>query len=295
MVRTEPISRLAPRVLILGAILAWLFSDELQAWIPAFVPIVALVLLEGEYLLRALRDRGPRHAHGPAPGVEDADLGWGDLIEDEQGVRFEPPPTRSRRTSRDRIPTLVGIAALIAVVFVAARDDRAASWQSLSPAERNATRTFLQREATTISGLPVRLECTEYGFAGVRSDALGVAFPQRRLTYLRPTVCRDLHDLRADRSPGNDRRSESLLVLAHEAVHLRGERREGVTECLALQEGVALGRRFGLDDATAARLMRGRYLATLADRSLIRLEYRLPGGCRNGGELDLDPASDRFP
>jgi hypothetical protein len=227
--------------------------------------------------------------------VEDADLGWGDLVEDEQGVRFEPPPSRSRRSWRDRIPTLVGLAALVAVVFVAAREDRAASWQSLSPAERSATRAFLQREATTISGLSIRLECTEYGFAGVRSDALGVAFPQRRLTYLRPTVCRDLHDLRVDRSAASDRRAESLLVLAHEAVHLRGERREGVTECLALQEGVALGRRFGLGDDTAARLMRGRYLASLTDRSLIRLEYRLPGGCRNGGELDLDPASDRFP
>ena len=295
MVRTERMTGFVPRALVLGAILAWLFSDALRASIPALVPVVALVALEGEYLVRAYRDRGPRQVRGPAPGAEDADLGWGELVEDEQGVRFDPPPVRRRRTWRDRVPTLVGVAALIAVLIVATGDDRAASWNSVSPVERETTRARLQREATTIAGLPVRIECNEYGFAGIRSDALGVAFQQRRLAYLRPTICRDLHELRVDRSPHGDRTAESLLVLAHEAVHLRGERREGVTECLALQEGVALGRRFGLDAGTAARLMRSRYLAALADRSLIRLEYRLPGECRNGGELDLDAASDRFP
>ena len=64
---------------------------------------------------------------------------------------------------------------------------------------------------------------------------------------------------------------------------------------LRLQAGVALGRRLGLADDVAARVMRGRYLTDLADRSLIRLEYRLPVTCHDGGALDQDPASSRFP
>ncbi len=285
----------ALRLGLLVAVVAWLFSFEVRAHVPALLPIAALVALEGEYLLGAWRDRASRGIRGPAPGEEDADLGWGELVEDELGVRFVPPPPRPERTWRDRLPMLAVAAAFAAVLVVAARDDRLATWDSLTPAERASTQARLQREATVIAGLPVRLECTDYGFAGIRSDALGVAFGQRRLTYLRPSICRDLHDLVATRASRGDRTAEAILVLAHEAVHLRGESREGVTDCFGLQEGVALGRRLGLDDPTAARLMRGRYLATLADRSLMRLEYRLPTECRNGGVLDLDAASDRFP
>ena len=40
-------------------------------------------------------------------------------------------------------------------------------------------------------------------------------------------------------------------MLAHEAVHLGGERREGVTECLALQEAGPLAVRMGLDAGRA--------------------------------------------
>jgi hypothetical protein len=284
----------ALRLGLLAAVLLWLFSFEVRAQVPALLPIAALVALEGEYVLGAWRKRGSERPRGPAPGEEDADLGWGELVEDELGVRFVPPPPRPVRTWRDRLPTLLVAAALVAVLVVAARGDRLATWESLAPAERASTQKRLQREATVIAGLPVRLECTDYGFAGIRSDALGVAFPKRRLTYLRPSICRDLRDLIATRAPRGDRTAEAILVLAHEAVHLHGERREGVTDCVGLQEGVALGRRLGLDDATAARLMRGRYLVALADRSLTRLEYRLPAECRDGGTLDLH-ASNRFP
>jgi hypothetical protein len=287
--------RSAFRLVLLAAVLAWLFSSDLRAFVPAVLPIAALVGLEVEFLVRAWREQGPTSVRGPAPGQEDADLGFGELVEDELGVHFEPPPSRPPRTWRDRVPTLAAVAALVAVIAVAVHDDRLATWESLAPADQSSTQARLQREATVIAGVPVRLECTDYGFAGIRSDALGVAFPQRRLTYLRPSICRDLHDVITSRSAHGDRSAEAILVLAHEAVHLRGERREGVADCLGLQTGVALGRRLGLDGASAARLMRGRYLAALADRSLTRLEYRLPDECRNGGALDLDRSSDRFP
>ena len=95
-------------------------------------------------------------------------------------------------------------------------------------------------EASRIAGRRVRIRCDEgYAFTGAGSDTLGIAFPGARLAYLDPTICRTLYDLafRGDRR-GREQTADALIVLAHEAVHLGGERREGVTECLALQEAV---------------------------------------------------------
>ena len=40
-------------------------------------------------------------------------------------------------------------------------------------------------------------------------------------------------------------------MLAHEAIHLGGERREGVTECLALQAAGRFAVRLGIDEERA--------------------------------------------
>ncbi len=84
-------------------------------------------------------------------------------------------------------------------------------------------------------------------------------------------------------------------MLAHEATHLRGVRNEAETECFALQEGVALGERLGLDADTARALMRAQRDRDLSDASIARLDYRLPPECRNGGALDLRPDDPAFP
>ena len=84
-------------------------------------------------------------------------------------------------------------------------------------------------------------------------------------------------------------------MLAHEAIHLTGERREGVTECLALQAAVPLAARLGIDDDRARRLLERTYDQRLAERSAIRAAYALPTSCRNGGALDRRPADPRFP
>ncbi len=65
-------------------------------------------------------------------------------------------------------------------------------------------------------------------------------------------------------------------MLAHEAVHLGGERREGVTECLALQEAVPLAVRLGLTEDRARALVRSAYERRLAERNAIRAAYALP-------------------
>ena len=90
------------------------------------------------------------------------------------------------------------------------------------------------------------------------------------------------------------RTARAIAVLAHEAWHLRGESDEGPTECYALQSGVELGRRLGLDEGTARRMM-AQQLAENTLRGLGSLDYRVSGECRDGGRLDLDPDHSSFP
>ena len=289
-------ARIIVRSTLVALVVAWLFSGTVRAQVPTVFPLVALLAIELEIAIGAFQNRASAPVRRDLPGEEDADLGFGELVEDELGVSLVPPAPRARRRLRDRWPLALGLVGCIAVIAVSIVDDRSTTWGALSQTTREATRQRLQAEASQIAAHPIRLECSdESGFAGVRSDALGVAYPSRGITYLRTSVCRDLYDVIRERSAHGDRRAESILVLAHEAVHLGGEPRENVTECLALQAGVGLGRRLGLDDGAAARVMRGRYLTDLADRSLIRLEYRLPESCHDGGELDQDTESSRFP
>src|SRR4029079_3607158 len=118
-------------------------------------------------------------------------------------------------------------------------------------------------------GRPVTLRCDEqYDFTGAGSDTLGIAFPQAGIAYLDPSICRALPDpvapsaapsvSRARRAlvahgTAEERQGEALVVLAHEAIHLGGERREGVTECLALHAAAPLGVRLVLHQPEGAR------------------------------------------
>jgi hypothetical protein len=45
----------------------------------------------------------------------------------------------------------------------------------------------------------------------------------------------------------------------------------------------------------AAKLMRDRLEADLADSGITRVSYRIPAGCRNGGPLDIRPRDPTFP
>lgn len=296
--------QIALRVAALGFVVVWLFSAELQLRVPFWVPFVALLAAEVEFLVRGWREG--REARTPpaeavaerrAPGADDADLGWGELVEDEVGVRYIPPPPRPARP-RSRRVVAVAVIALTVVLFAAAvRVERARTWQALSDEAQGRVEARLSREASAIAAKPVVVRCDDgYTYTGIGSDALGVAFIDRGLAYLHPSACRTLHDLvvEGDRRP-RDATGEAVLVLAHEAVHLAGERNEGVTECRGMQLGVALGERLGLTRDDARRLMKDRYGRNLAERSITRSEYRLPAECRDGGALDLRPDDGSFP
>jgi len=286
----------AVRAAALVFVAAWLFSDGVRAWVPVWAPIAVLLAAELEFVVRGRREP-PRAAGRVPPGPEDADLGFGELVEDEEGIRFLPPPARPRRRRRRRLAWLAGGLLAGVVVALAARSDRAATWAALPAGARARAEARFTAEASRIAGRPVRIRCDEgYAFTGAGSDTLGIAFPGAHFAYLDPTVCRELYDLAyGGDHRGREQTADALVVLAHEAVHLGGERREGVTECLALQEAGPLAVRLGLDEGTARRALRSAFEQRLAERTVIRAAYALPTSCRDGGALDRRPGDARFP
>ena len=284
------------RIAAIVFVIAWLFVEALREVVPFWLPFAVLLAAEVEFVVRGRRELPlPRRRRIP-PGPEDADLGFGELVEEEDGYRYVPPPTRPPRGRGGTLAWLAGAAAVVALFVLAARADRAATWQSLADSERARTVSRLTSEASIVAGRPVTIRCDEqYAFTGAGSDTLGIAFPRAGIAYLDQGICRALHDLVLDGKDRGERTGEAIVVLAHEAVHLRGERREGVTECLALQAAVPLAVRFGMDDARARRLLRGELDERLAERNVIRAAYALPTTCRDGGALDRRPRDARFP
>ncbi len=277
----------------------WLLSTELQAAIPFWLPFAILAATEIEFVVRGLRERrhgtAPRSPESRLPGADDADLGWVETVDEEGAAVYVAAAPRERR--RSRVIPVVVLAVGVGLLAYAYQVDREAGWSSVSAADRARAEARFSAEAGRIVGHPVRVRCDEdYTFTGVGSDAAGVAFISQSLTYLTPSICRSLYRIAFERRVGSrDDAAFAITVLAHEATHLRGIRNEAETECYALQEGVALGERLGLDTETARSLMRLQRDRDLSDASIARLDYRLPPGCRDGGSLDLRPNDSAFP
>jgi hypothetical protein len=212
-----------------------------------------------------------------------------DDVDDEDAgdeVALEAPP-RIRRLA-------VGIgllAALAALVWVAGNR----GWESLDGDKRTAATARFSSEASRIVGRPVDIRCDEEGrFVGAVQHADGVAVIGGRIAYLTPQICHDLYRLAFKDDVGFNRTAHALVVLAHEAWHLRGERDEGRTECFALQSAVGLGQRLGLTEETARRMMRQQLVENQL-RARGSIEYLVPQECRDGGSLDLHPNTNAFP
>lgn len=285
-------------------VLAWLLSAWLQAAIPFWLPFAILAATEVEFVARGFREsRAHRRPEPPQtllqrrlPGSDDADLGWVETTGEDGEPVLVPAPPAPRKRSR-RLPFAIGAAAAAALFVVAFRVDTRDTWASLEPQARAEAERGFTREAQEIAGRPVTVRCDDgYAFTGVGSDAAGVAFIRRGISFLEPDVCRTLYDIAAGREPASrEAAAFAVTVLAHEATHLRGIRNEAITECYALQEGTRLGIRLGLSPREARELMRAQLDRDLGDRSVQRLGYRLPAECRDGGRLDLRPADPRFP
>jgi hypothetical protein len=289
----------AARVGALVFVVLWLLSSHLQGAIPFWLAFAILAVTEVEFLVGGMRERRYGAASAPAsrrlPGAADADLGWIEVPGEDGETQFVPAePRPRRRTHLHFVPVAIVALGLFVWAYLV---DRESGWQSLPAATQAQAERRFTAEATRIARRPVTVRCDDgYAYTGVGSDAAGVAFIPRALAYLQPTVCRSLYRIAFEQHIGaRDDAAFAITVLAHEATHLRGISNEAETECYALQEGVALARRLGVDAATAQALMRAQRDRDLSDASIARLDYRLPAGCRDGGALDLRPNDSTFP
>lgn len=306
--------RLALVVLLVG----WFFSPpSLRDAVPLWLPFAAALLLEVQFVAANYRSTAPfftrddrrpsgddvrRYGDGTPADWAIVDIEgepvWVDLTEadeEEPGAGrapARPAPSRSRRLLR---PTLEAAAVLAVVAGLVVLLDRG-GWDDLSAAERRTAEARISAEAGAVAGKPVQVGCDTSGRrVGAVQHADGVAVVGGDRAYLTPELCYALHRLAADGEvPSFSETARAIAVLAHEAWHLRGERDEGVTECYALQSGVTIGRRLGLDEDTARRMMRSQLVANQLHRQG-SAEYVVPAGCVNRGPLDLRPEVDLFP
>jgi hypothetical protein len=315
------------RLALIAFVVVWLFGpDVLRSTVPVWLAFAVALGLELQFFVGALRSAPPPRPDRTPQAADRARFGYAEepaelLLVREQGEElwvpysgetdeeldeliaaerdrpdWEPPPA-----ARDELVPpalrrlLVGLAVIGGLALILWYVDRHTGWDSLSEKARATATQRFSREASKIAGKPVTIRCDEGGNrVGAVQHADGVALVGGELAYLTPERCLDLYRLAFEGEITSSRTARALAVLAHESWHLRGERDEGTTECYALQSGVDLGRSFGLSAGTARQMMR-QQLAENALHGGGSAEYLVPPECRDGGQLDLDPRSSRFP
>jgi hypothetical protein len=294
------------RVAGVAFLAAWFLVEPLRDGIPAWIPFGVLLALEAAFVARAWREReAPRPGRGRPPQQVDVDELGGEGWREPTLVRIEghdvwipaeveedepaaSPPRR--RWSPLEAFAVLAVAAVALLLLL-----RGGGWDDLSAQERARTEALLSREAGRIAGHPVRVGCDAQGRAvGIVQHADGIAEVGGTNALLTPEICFRLHRLAEGDEGPFAQTARAIAVLAHEAWHLQGVADEGVANCYAFQSGVALGERLGLPESTAARMMR-QQLAENAIQARAAPAYLVPAECRDGGELDLDPSSGRFP
>ena len=292
-------------------VLAWLFDIAgSRAYVPIWAAFLVALGLELQYFFGARRAR-PRVREredgeelllvrdgedefwipyaGESPDeIEELVAEAREQAEEDDALDVDVPARRSLR------PLLIGlgvIAALAAIVWFAG----SRGWDGLNDEQKTEATARFSAEASRIVGRPVEIRCDESGrIVGAVQHSDGVAEVGGDVAYLTPNRCHDLYRQAFEGGGPFSQTARAIAVLAHESWHLRGERDEGRTECFALQSGVDLARRLGATDDTARRMMR-QQLAENALRATGDQEYLVPPECRDGGELDLNPGSARFP
>jgi hypothetical protein len=165
---------------------------------------------------------------------------------------------------------------------------------------------------STLAGRPVKVDCPGFlrSLVDTRGNSGSVEFGADgrpgNTTHLESSVCGDLSAYAKTRKRadfaciyGAERCSEkveravtAVLVLSHEAQHLRGIRDEATAQCYAIQRMPLAAERLGSPPAEA-RAIAVHFLEV--DQPLVPSEYALPAECRDGGGLDLDPDSPDWP
>jgi hypothetical protein len=276
------------RIVLVAFVLAWILGPpELRGTVPLLLVFAIAVGLELQFLVGALRG-GPRRVPDRSPQQIDRERYGFDLEEtdDAEIVSGHRSPYRG---------FALGLAVFAALAAVAWIVDSRSGWRSLDGDAKLAAVERFSGEASRIAGKPVSVGCDEaHDYVGYVQHADGIAIVGGDRAYITPEICFALYRLAFEGDEEGSQTARAIAVLAHEAWHLRGERDEATTECYALQSGVALGRRLGLDE-DAARRMLAQQLTENMLRGPESLEYRVSDECRDGGRLDLDPESRAFP
>jgi hypothetical protein len=313
-------------------VVAWMFGPySLRAAVPVWLAFAVALALELQFFLgwplrsppsRERSDRAPDAADRERWGFErdadelllvrrDGEELWipysGESEEELEELIAEaraeaeqralgPVPYPDDRRGRPLGQLLAGIAVVAALAALVWFVDSRSGWNGVDREARAEAAARFSEEASRIVGHEVTIRCDESGdFVGAVQHADGVAEVGGRLAYLTPERCYDLYRLAfGGEVVAFSQTGRSIAVLAHESWHLRGVRDEGTTECYALQSGVDLGRRLGLSERTARRMMR-QQLAENRLRSGTTSEYLVPPDCREGGRLDLTPGDSEFP
>ena len=312
-------------------VLAWIFGPYALRWaVPLWLVFAIALGLELRFFVGALRpgrarrpDRGPqaidRERYGYPEetndlllvpgGDEELWIPYSGEAADEVEARIaEARERREQEAAAIAVAVrehpglwppvrrfLVGLGVIGALALIIWIMESRTGWDALDADTRAEAVARFSDEASRIAAKPVTIRCDESGdYVGVVQHADGAAAVGGDLAYLTPQRCLDLYRLAFKGEVASSQTARALAVLAHEAWHLRGVRDEGTTECYALQVGVELGQRLGLSDDTARQMMR-QQLAENAGRSRASPEYLVPPDCRDGGRLDLNPDTARFP
>jgi hypothetical protein len=279
------------RIVLVAFVLTWILGpDELRDTVPLLLVFGIAVGLEVQFLVGALRG-GPRRTPDRSPQEIDRER-YGFDREDEMDEPAEVAEPEHPSPFRGFALGLVIVAALAGVAWFV---DSRSGWRSLDGDAKLAAVERFSDEASRIAGKPVSVGCDESrDYVGYVQHADGIAVVGGDRAYVTPEICFVLYRLAFEGDERGSRTARAIAVLAHEAWHLRGVSDEATTECYALQSGVELGRRLGLDEGSARRMM-AQELTGNALRAGRSLEYRVSGECRDGGRLDLDPESRAFP
>ncbi|HEX2432789.1 MAG TPA: hypothetical protein VHI55_02460 [Gaiellaceae bacterium] len=312
-------------------VLVWLFAPyRLQSVVPVWLAFLIALGLELHFFIGGLRPASARRPDSKPQAVDLERYGYaGDteelLLVREEGeelwipysgetadevralvaeARERPteeadaaavaaPERRGLRTPLKRFLAGLGVVGALAVIFWLVEGNT--GWNALDANARAEATARFSDEASRVAAKQVTIRCDESGdYVGAVQHADGVAAVGGTLAYLTPERCLALYRLAFKGEVNASQTAGALAVLAHEALHLRGVRDEGTTECYALQAGVEVGERLGLSPDTARQMMR-QQLVENALRGRASPAYLVPPDCRDGGRLDLKPDIAQFP
>ena len=271
-----------------------------QAWIPVWLPFLAALGVEAQFFFGgylAGRQGHPPVAPAPERGPQArdlAELGWEPEWEDDEFQSVDSYDLDERRPYlRHLVEAVVALVIVGGILFYAVRPH---GWDAVSKVDRARAEAVFSREATAIARHPVVVVCDTAGeHVGVVQEADGAAQVGGRTAFVLPRLCDELYQLTfKHRVRSFSQTARAIAVLAHESWHLNGVADEGLANCYAFQSGVHVGIHLGLPESRARSMMREQ-LATNASDSAGDRRYLVPAGCRNGGENDLHPGSERFP